>query len=120
MRFLIAFILAALSGMGVGGGGLFALYLKFFTEYPQIKVQSLNLLFFLFASSAALCVHLTSRKIYFVPVVIMIASGVVGSFLGTSVALAVDGNALSKIFGGMLVLSALYSFFKKSSQKQKK
>lgn len=120
MNFLIAFILAALSGMGVGGGGLFALYLKFFTEYPQIKVQALNLLFFLFACSAALCVHLTSRKIYFVPVVIMIATGVAGSFLGSSVALAVDGGALSKIFGGMLALSAVYSFFKKSERKQKK
>ena len=120
MNFLVAFILAALSGMGVGGGGLFALFLKFFTDFPQIKVQALNLLFFLFASSAALCVHLTSRRIYFIPVVIMIASGVFGSFLGSSIALAVDGMALSKIFGSMLVLSAIYSFFRKSERKQKK
>jgi len=112
MNFLIALILAALSGMGVGGGGLFALYLKFATDYPQIKIQALNLLFFLFAASAALCIHLMSRKIYFIPVVVMIASGVAGSLLGSSLALTVDGGALSKIFGGMLVVSAVYSFFK--------
>ena len=58
MIFFIALILAALSGMGVGGGGLFALYLKLFTDYPQIKVQALNLLFFMCACVAALCVHL--------------------------------------------------------------
>lgn len=120
MNFLIALILAALSGMGVGGGGLFALYLKLFSDYPQIQIQALNLLFFLFASSAALCVHLLSRKIYFLPVLIMISSGVAGSFLGSSLALSLDGNMLGKLFGAMLVLASIYSFFKKSDAGQKK
>lgn len=112
MNFLVALIIAALSGMGVGGGGLFALYLKLATDYPQIKVQALNLLFFLFAASAALCVHLTSRKIYFIPVAVMIASGIAGSLIGSSLALSVDGAVLSKIFGAILIFSSVYSFFK--------
>ena len=112
MNFLVALILAALSGMGVGGGGLFALYLKLATEYPQIKVQALNLLFFLFAASAALCVHLMSRKIYFIPVVIMIIAGIAGSLVGSSLALKVDGAVLTKIFGAILIFNAVYSFFK--------
>ena len=112
MNFLVALILAALSGMGVGGGGLFALYLKLFTDYPQIKVQALNLLFFICACSAALCVHLLSRRIYFVPVLIMIGAGAIGSLVGSSLALRVDGAALSKIFGGILIFSAVYSFYK--------
>lgn len=112
MNFLVALILAALSGMGVGGGGLFALYLKLFTDYPQIKIQALNLLFFLFACSAALCVHLMSRKIYFIPVVIMIGAGSIGSILGSALALRVDGAALSKIFGVILIISSVYSFLK--------
>ena len=112
MNFLVAFIIAALSGMGVGGGGLFALYLKLASDFSQIKIQSLNLLFFLFAAASALCVHIMSRKIYFLPVVIMIVSGVAGSFLGSALALRIDGGALSKIFGGMLVVSSVYSFVK--------
>ena len=112
MNFLVALILAALSGMGVGGGGLFALYLKMFTDYPQIKIQALNLLFFLFAASAALCVHLMSRKVYFLPVLIMIGAGVIGSLLGSTLALSVDGAVLSKIFGVILIISSVYSFLK--------
>ena len=112
MNFLIALVLAALSGMGVGGGGLFALYLKLFSDYGQLQVQALNLLFFLCAASAALCVHLMSRRVYFLPVLIMICAGVAGSLLGSSLALSVDGGALSKIFGCILILSSVYSFFK--------
>ena len=44
---LITFLLAALSGMGVGGGGLFVIYLSLFTNTPQLTAQGMNLLFFL-------------------------------------------------------------------------
>ena len=46
----ITFLLAALSGMGVGGGGLFVIYLSLFTDTPQLVAQGMNLLFFLFFS----------------------------------------------------------------------
>ena len=42
-----AFLLSALSGMGVGGGGLFVIYLAFATDMPQLSAQGANLLFFL-------------------------------------------------------------------------
>ncbi len=112
MGFLIAFVIAALSGLGVGGGGLFALYLKFFSDYSQISVQALNLIFFLFASGTALTVHLTRRRIYFLPVCIMILFGLLGSTLGSGTALALRTEMLGKIFGAMLVLAGAYSFWR--------
>ena len=118
--FLISVILAALSGMGLGGGGLFALYLKLFSEYGQLRIQALNLLFFLFASFAALIIHVCKRKIYFLPILIMIFGGVFGSFAGSSLALIIDGNMLGKIFGVMLILAGVYSFFGKRGQRHKK
>ena len=118
--FLISVILAALSGMGLGGGGLFALYLKLFTEYGQLRIQTINLLFFIFASLTALLVHVCRVKIYVIPVLIMIFGGIFGSLLGSTAALNIDGNLLGKIFGGMLILTGIYSFFNKRGRRYKK
>ena len=112
MFFLIALVIAALSGMGVGGGGLFALYLKYFSSYGQIDVQAINLLFFLFASGASLLIHLQKRKIYFGAILIMTLFGAAGSLVGSSIALSISGELLSKIFGTMMIAAGVYSFFK--------
>ena len=116
MQFLISLVLAFLSGMGVGGGGLFALYLKFFQSLGQIEVQTLNLIFFLFAAGAALAVHLLKRRIYFLPVCIMIGSGVVGSLLGSGIALSINSDILGKIFGAMLIFTGVFTLFRKKKQ----
>ena len=109
MFFFIALVIAALSGMGVGGGGLFALYLKYFSEYGQIDIQAINLLFFLFAAGASLTVHLQRRKIYFGAVAIMTLFGLLGSLAGSATAMSINGVVLSKIFGGMMIAAGGYS-----------
>ena len=113
MGFIIAFVISALSGMGVGGGGLFALYLKYFSEYSQIEIQAANLVFFLFAAGASLTVHLQKRRIYLLPIVIMIAFGIPGSLLGSWAAVVINGRALGRIFGGMMILAGIYSLLRK-------
>ena len=113
MGFVIAFIIAALSGMGVGGGGLFALWLKLFSDHSQIQVQALNLIFFFFSAGAALIIHLQRRQIYALPVALMICFGLLGSALGSSLALVINGAILGKIFGAMMIGAGLYSFFQK-------
>ncbi len=118
MFFFIAMIIAALSGMGVGGGGLFALYLKYFSDYSQIDIQAINLLFFLFASGSALLVHLLRRRIYFGAVALMIAFGALGSLLGSSLAVRLQGEALSKLFGGMMIAAGSYSFIRSTKKKR--
>ena len=109
MQFLIAFIIAALSGMGVGGGGLFALYLKFLGSYSQIEIQAVNLIFFLFACSSAMIFHLLKRKIFFLPVLIAVLAGIAGSLLGSALALSLQTELLGKLFGIMLLLAGSYS-----------
>ena len=115
MFFLTALIIAALSGMGVGGGGLFALYLKYFGNFSQIDLQAINLLFFLFASGAALLIHLQKRRIYFLAVAVMIVFGIIGSLAGSSIAMSIEGDILSKLFGGMMIAAGVYSFFKRKA-----
>ncbi len=100
--------------MGIGGGGLFALYLHFTEEMPQIELQTLNLLFFVFAAFAGMLFHLCRQKIHFGAVLVMIVFGAAGSLLGSAIALKTDGELLSKIFGLMMLSTGVWSFFQKS------
>ena len=77
-----AFLLAALSGMGVGGGGLFVVFLSLFSDLPQITIQGINLLFFIFSSGAAVLIHVSRRHIFGKAVLTMIVFGILGSLLG--------------------------------------
>lgn len=104
---IISFIIALISGMGLGGGGLFAVYLSVFTETPQLSVQGFNLLFFLFCAGASVTVQLFKRNVNLFAVVIMTVAGIAGAILGTLLAGAVPEAWLRKIFGIMLISAGI-------------
>ena len=114
-----AFIISVLSGMGVGGGGLFVIYLAFMTDMPQLMAQGANLLFFLFSAGAAILVHLQKRVILWRAVAILVLFGVAGVLLGTWLSAHLDEALLRKIFGTLLVISGILSL-KQSFAPQKK
>ncbi len=117
---IASFFIAALSGMGVGSGGLFVIWLTLVTNTPQIAAQGLNLLFFLFSAGASLLVHVTKRKILWSAVALLIAVGIVGSLIGNLIAGLVSSSLMKKIFGSMLIVSGSFVIFgkgKKSSVK---
>lgn len=109
---VVSFVIAALSGIGVGGGGLFVIFLALFTDTPQLVAQGMNLLFFLFSASSSLTVHLTHRKIYASLVAVLALSGAVGAIFGTLVCEKIDPNILRKIFGVMLVITGIFTLKK--------
>ena len=118
----VSFILALLSGLGIGGGGLFTVYLAIFSDVSQLTAQGLNLLFFLFSSGASVTVQLFKRQIRFGAVGVMIAAGIVGVLLGTASASVLPEHWLRKAFGVMLVSAGILSLtfsFKKEKGKQK-
>ncbi len=117
--FVIPIVLAMLSGMGLGGGGLFVIYLNMFSDLPQLHMQAINLIFFIFAAGASLLIHLTRRKIYGRAVLVMALCGVVGSLIGSAVALGIDGDILGDIFGVMLICTGIYSFFRAKKSKKR-
>ena len=106
---LAAFAIALLSGLGVGGGGLFAVYLALLSDIPQISVQGINLLFFLFSSGASVIFQLSKRKIKLFAVGVMVSSGVVGVLVGTFLSGLVSGELLRISFGIMLVSGGVIS-----------
>ncbi len=101
-------LIAVLTGMGVGGGSLFVIYLTFFRGTPQLEAQALNLAFFLVASLASIPVHLKKRTIHTRLLVVLVLTGVLGSLASRAVAPFVDAAGARKLFGVLLLVSAAY------------
>ena len=110
---LASLAIALLSGMGVGSGGLLVIYLTLIENAPQLTAQGINLLFFLFAAASSLLLHITHRRLFFGAILIMSATGILGSLIGSHLASLLPAAALRKIFGTMLTASGLVALRKR-------
>jgi uncharacterized membrane protein YfcA len=117
---IAGFLIAALSGMGVGSAGLFVVWLTVADNIPQLEAQGLNLYFFLFSSSASLIIHLRKRKILWRVVILMTIFGVAGALIGTLLAAHTDPSLLGRLFGLMLLASGGASAFRTIREFRKK
>ena len=97
------FVLAVLTGMGVGSGGLYILYHTLIKDTPQAIAQGLNFAFFITASLGALAVNLKNGKISFYHTFILLPFGIFGAVVGAKLAVQIDRYVLSIIFGVMLI-----------------
>jgi uncharacterized membrane protein YfcA len=102
---MAAFFMGALSGMGIGGGGLLVIYLTLIRGAEQINAQGINLYFFVFASIAALFIHCRKRRIDYSLVLLLSAFGMPVSLFGGLLASVTDPYLLRKIFGVMLIIA---------------
>ncbi len=112
---IAAFVISALSGMGVGGGGLFVIYLAWVSDVPQLTAQGLNLVFFLCSAGASMVIHLRKRRIYGFIIAMILSGGVIGVLLGTELSAHMDEGMLRKIFGSMLIVSGVMALKGKKS-----
>ena len=110
---IAALIVGTLSGMGVGSGGLFMIYLSVFKDIPQLSAQGANLLFFLFSSGTSLFYNLRKRNILWNAVLFMSILGILGSLIGSFIAGVISAQLLRKLFGIMLILSGSVTLLKK-------
>ena len=109
---IAAFLVAVLSGLGVGSAGLFVIFLTLIEGVPQLTAQGLNLVFFLFSSGAALTVHLLRTPLLFGCIVLLVPGGILGSFLGTSLAHLLPEVLLRRLFGALLIASGMTGLFR--------
>ena len=107
----VAFCVAVLSGLGVGGAGLLVTYLVFVKKTPQLAAQGLNLLFFLFSSTAALTVHIFRTPLLYKCLLFLIPFGLLGSFCGAYLAVLLPQALLRRLFGVLLILSGALALF---------
>ena len=111
-------IVATLSGMGLGSGGLMVLYLTLLRQAPQLVAQGFNLLFFLFASAASMIIHLLKRRIFWPAVLLLILAGLPAAYLGTRTALLLPEGLVAKLFGLFLISVGLPGLFGRNRAKK--
>jgi len=113
---LVTFSVALLSGLGVGSGGLLVIFLTLVQNMPQLEAQGLNLLFFLFSSGAALCIHLFRTPPLWGLLLLLIPTGLLGALGGTALALYLPQELLRTLFGWLLVISGTIGLFSKGKK----
>ena len=97
--------MGALTGMGIGGGGLLVLYLTGIRNLDQLSAQGCNLLFFVFSSAAALFIHQKKRSLDFKMIGAAALLAVIGSQIGVRLTGVVPESVIKKLFGAMLIIA---------------
>lgn len=111
--------IGTLSGMGIGGGGLLVIYLTLVRGVGQLEAQGMNLYFFIFASAAALYVHIAKRKINYPLILLTSSVGMLGAYGGSALASVTDPELIRRVFGAMLLVSGGISLFRVVSAKRR-
>lgn len=104
---LPAFFGAALSALGMGGGGVLLIYLTAFLGMPQLAAQGINLAFFIPVAAVSLVIHMKNKLVDYRMAALLIPTGLAGVFLGTWLAGFLAEDFLRKLFAGFMFLIGL-------------
>lgn len=108
----LALVIGLLAGFfaglaGIGGGVVIVPSSVFFLGLDQHAAQGTSLLAIVFTAVAGTVVNVRNGHVRPVEGLIVGAGGVVGSLIGTQIALLIEGRTLSLIFGCLVLLIAL-------------
>lgn len=108
----MTFLISVLTGLGVGSGGLYILYLTLIKNIPQAEAQGMNLAFFITATLAAATVNLAKKRISFLPLAFLVLFGIPGAIIGCRLADSLNTDVLSVLFGILLTAIGVTGFIK--------
>jgi uncharacterized membrane protein YfcA len=111
LNVIVGFLVAMLMGMGVGGGGLFVIFLTLCLNYKQINAQGTNLMFFIVAILASFFVHARKRKLFFKQILSMAIVGSIGSVIFSGLVNYVSPEVPRKMLGGLLIFGGIASTY---------
>ncbi len=114
----VSFFIAILSGLGVGSGGLFVIWLTAVYGVSATQARGMNLLFFAFSASAALVFHYLKGRVDTGLIFRLALFAVIGTLGGAWLAKQIDSGMLRQLFGIFLIASGAYSLFGKKRKKE--
>ena len=115
----VAFIIAILSGLGIGSGGLFLIWLSSVMGVDPLTARGMNLLFFVFSASAALVINIKDKRILPKDLILPTIPALLGALVGLRIGGAMNAELLRRIFGIILVFSGARAFVGKRNVRKK-
>lgn len=100
-----------LGGMGMGGGTVLIPLLTIFFKCNGHLSQAVNLISFIPMAVVALIFHLKNNLVEKKGILFIIIPATVFAVLGSILSAKLDGELLSKIFGGFLIGLSVIQFF---------
>jgi uncharacterized membrane protein YfcA len=97
---------------GVGGGVIIVPASVLFLGLPQHEAQGTSLLAIILTASAATVVNLRNQRVRLKDGLVVGIGGVVGSVVGSRLALRIDDRTLSLIFGFLVLFVALRTLYR--------
>ena len=110
---LIGLLSGVISGMGIGGGTILIPSLVLLNNLPQQQAQGINLVVFLPVSVVALITHYKKGNIDFSFAKLIIFGGIIGSLIGSILAIKIKPDNLKRYFGIFLLVIGIYQLFQK-------
>lgn len=113
MNFIAGVLSGIIASMGLGGGAVLLLYLIYLKDAPQLTAQGVNILFFVPIGLLAVIIYAIKKQIKWKVCLPFAIFGLIGAAAGFWLSNIIPIEYLSKIFGGFLIVSGLFSIFKK-------
>lgn len=114
----VSFLGAALSALGMGGGGVLLIYLTVYAGIDQLAAQGINLVFFIPVAAVALIIHIKNKLVKWRIVLPCVLLGLPGVWFGAQLASYFGSELLQKLFGGFLLIIGLRELFSNTSPKK--
>ena len=102
--FILTLLISCVMGLGIGGGGLYIVYLTLYRGIDSSLARGTNLLFFVMTTAASLAVHLKKRKIFVLQLLTIVLFGSLGSFIFSKLGNTIDPEIPKKVLGSVLIL----------------
>ncbi len=116
LLFIIGLISGIIGGMGIGGGTILIPSLVVLTELNQQQAQGTNLLVFIPTATVALLTHVKNRNINIGVAKPLILTGLIGSYVGSNIAINMSPATLKNAFGIFLFIMGLHHIFSKTKK----
>ena len=105
---IIGLISGIVGGLGMGGGTILILLLTIFSNVEQHIAQGTNVVFFIPTAIAAIIIFIKNKNIRFKIGLPICLWGLIGAYIGATIASNLDVGILRKCFGVLFFHIALY------------
>ena len=109
IRFFVVLGAALLSGMGVGSGGFYLLYLTEVAGLSQYTAQGANLVFFSVATLSSSLLSLRGGRLSLARLFPLLLYGALGTLIGAALTHLLPPESAARILGLLLTVSGVLS-----------